>query len=145
METLRNSSEEEPDDNDFNAKLPTTTQKSYQAPMDNSSHTRAGRRRPPVDEELNRNEHQYRHPYGEEVRGRETIVETESTSNDAGDYAVINETSFIVNGDKTMVQMMHLVTLITKTNLLRIKLFLLKLKMRKLSAPFGSKRCFTSN
>lgn len=114
METLRNSSEEEPDDNDFNAKLPTTTQKSYQAPMDNSSHTRAGRRRPPVDEELNRNEHQYRHPYGEEVRGRETIVETESTSNDAGDYAVINETSFIVNGDKTMVQMMHLVTLITK-------------------------------
>lgn len=100
VETLRNSSEEEPDDNDFNAKLPTTTQKSYQAPMDNSSHTRAGRRRPPVDEELNRNEHQYRHPYGEEVRGRETIVETESTSNDAGDYAVINETSFIVNGDK---------------------------------------------
>lgn len=108
VETLRNSSEEEQDDNDFNAKLPTTTQKLYQAPMDNASHSRTARRRPPVEDEQMRdytNEHQYRHPYGEEVRGRDAAAATatgraDHTSNDAGDYAMNNEKSFILDDDK---------------------------------------------
>ncbi|KAI5959964.1 PKC1 [Candida margitis] len=104
VDTLRDSSEEEPDDTDFNAKLPTTTQKAYQAPMDNVSHTRTARRRPPVDDEQNRdfaNGHQYRHPYGEEMRVRETISQGDDQApNDTGDYAMVNEQSFIADDDQ---------------------------------------------